>query len=78
MGIGTGLFLVAVGAILDFAINVSTKGVDLHTIGLILMIVGGCGIVLSLFFWNSWGGFGSRRVVDRESTVVRDRGPYDN
>src|SRR5205807_10176730 len=49
MGIGVGLFLLAVGAILTFAIHVSTgsSGVDLNTIGVILMIVGGLGIILS-------------------------------
>ncbi len=79
MGIGTGLFLVAVGAILRFAVNTTTKGVNLHTIGVILMIVGAAGILLSMFFWNSWGGFGSYRRRDREvyrdgdGTVVRDR-----
>jgi hypothetical protein len=66
MGFGTSIFLVAVGAILDFAIDVQTTGVDLHAIGVILMIVGGIGLFLSFLFWNSWGGFGS----SRRTTVV--------
>jgi hypothetical protein len=57
MGIATGLLLVAVGAILDFAVDVQTKGFNLHTIGLILMIIGALGAVISIFFWSSWGGF---------------------
>ena len=59
MGLGVGLFLVAVGAVLAFAIHVTTNGaVDIHTIGYILMAVGGVGILLSLVFWSSWMGPG--------------------
>ena len=58
MGVGVSLFFIAICAILDFAISVqSTNGVSLNTIGLILMIVGGIGLLFSLIFWNSWGGF---------------------
>ena len=53
MGLGVGIFLLAVGAVLAFAIHVTTNGVDLHTIGYILMGVGALGIVLSLIFWSS-------------------------
>jgi sulfite exporter TauE/SafE len=63
MGIGTSLFLIAVGAILDFAVSATTRGVNLHTVGLVLMIVGVFGALLSLMFWSSWGGFGGRREV---------------
>ena len=69
MGISTSIFFIAIGAILDFAVKVKTTGVDLHTVGVILMIVGAVGIFVSLLFWNSWGGFGSARhttVVDRD------------
>ena len=55
MGIGVSLFLIAVGAILDFAVNVHTRGFNLNTMGVILMIVGGLGLLLSLLFWGSWG-----------------------
>ena len=48
MGIGTSLFLIAVGAILKFAVEDSISGVDLTTVGLILMIVGILGLILSL------------------------------
>ena len=45
-----------------------TTGFDVNTIGVILMIIGLVGIVISLFFWSSWGGFHNRRtvVVDRQ------------
>lgn len=66
MGIGTSVILVAVGAILDFAIDVHTTGYNLHTIGLILMIVGILGLLLSLIFWNSWGGI-QRPVVSDDA-----------
>jgi hypothetical protein len=67
MGVGTGLVIFAVGAILRFAVSVTTNGFNLHTIGVILMIVGGIGFLLSLFFWNSWGGFGG---TQRRETAV--------
>ena len=69
MGIGVSLILVAVGAILTWAVTAEVSGVDLTTVGVILMIVGIVGALLSLSFWSSWGGFGG---YHRE-TVVRDR-----
>ena len=65
MGIGAGIFLLAVGAVLVFAIHVnpSNGAIDIHTIGWILMGAGALGIVLSMIFWSSWGGFSRRRDV---------------
>jgi hypothetical protein len=74
MGIGTSLFLLAVGAILRYAITVTVSGVNIHVVGDILMIVGVLGIVLSLIFWGSWGGFGGGRGVSRRTVVREDRG----
>jgi sulfite exporter TauE/SafE len=72
MGLGTSIFLIAVGAILDFAITVNSRGFNLHTIGVILMVVGVIGVLISLMFWNSWGGFGgSRRTVTEGPTGRR-------
>ena len=69
MGIAVSLILVAAGAILAWAVDVSTSSaVNLHAIGIILLVVGIVGVVLSIIFWSSWGGFGGRRettVVDR-------------
>ena len=69
MGLGAGILLIAAGAIMAFAINVDTSGtgVNLHTIGLILLVVGILGTILSMVFWSSWGGFGGGR---RQSTTV--------
>lgn len=71
MGIGTSIFLVAVGAILAFAVNTTVQGLDLVVVGWILMGVGALGILLSLAFWDSWGGFSSGRA--RTTIVERDR-----
>ncbi len=76
MGIGVGILLTAVGAVLAFAVNVDTSGsgVNLHTIGIILLIVGILGILLSMFFWSSWGGFGGGRTRRGGSTTVAPPG----
>jgi len=69
MGIGVSLVLVAAGAILIWAINATVSGVELHTIGWILLVVGAVGALLSMIFWSSWGGAGapgSRRTVVRD------------
>ena len=68
MGLGVSIFLIAVGAILTWAVNVSVSGLELTTIGVILMIVGALGLVLSMIFWSSWGGAGGTR----RTTYVED------
>jgi hypothetical protein len=55
--LGTSILLIAVGAILRFAVSVQTSGFNLHTIGLILIVIGVIGIILSMLFWSTWGGF---------------------
>jgi hypothetical protein len=65
MTIGAGLFLIAVGAILRFGVNVSTPGFSVHTIGDILMIVGALGVVLWLAVWVPWAR--GRRPAYREA-----------
>jgi hypothetical protein len=57
MGIGTSIFLIALGAILRFAVTATVSGVSIQTIGVILMIVGIVGLVLSLLFWSSLGSW---------------------
>ena len=59
MGIGVSIFLFAVGAILAFAVEMDVSGLDINTVGVILMLVGGIGIIMSMIFWSSWGGFGT-------------------
>jgi hypothetical protein len=72
LGFGTSIFLIALGAILAFAVNYEIAGLDIEVVGWILMIVGILGLVLSMVFWSSWGGPGywSRR----RETDVDDRG----
>lgn len=81
MGFGTSLFLIAVGAILDFAVDVpNSHGFNINRIGLIILIVGIIGLILSLIFWSSWGGFGGysrRRTVTRHHSGYGDGGPVN-
>ncbi len=70
MGIGVSIFLLAVGAIMTFALDAEVSGIDLDTVGVILMVVGIIGLLMSAMFWNSWGGFNR---TSSERTVVRDR-----
>ena len=71
MGIGVSLILIAVGAILTWAVNTEVSGIDIQIVGVILLIVGIAGILLSLVFWSSWGGFGRRETVVREESPPR-------
>ena len=64
MGIGVSLLLIAAGAILTWAVTATVSGVSIHTIGVILLVVGIVGAVMSMIFWSSWGGpgyWGGRR-----------------
>ena len=71
MGLGVGISLTAIGAILAFAVNTTVSGLNIHTVGWILLIVGIAGIVLSMIFWSSWGG----PAGVRRRTVVDDGAP---
>jgi len=71
LGVGTSILLIAVGSILRFAVSVTTTGFNLHTVGVILMIVGAVGLVISMFFWSSWGGFGGGGY-HRQRRMTRD------
>ena len=69
MGIGTSIFLIAVGAILKYAVTGHVSGVDLDTVGVILMVAGIVGLVLSLLWTTIWAD----RTRDR--TVVAEPAP---
>ena len=71
MQIGTSIFLIAVGAILRFAVTASTSGFSVHTAGVILMVVGGIGLLASLLLTSVWAG--RRETVAADRVVVRDR-----
>jgi hypothetical protein len=77
MGLGVSIFLIAIGAILTWAVTAEVSGLDITAVGVILLVVGVFGLLLSLFFWSSWGGpayFGERRA--RRTTYVEDGPPY--
>ena len=70
MGIGTSIFLIAVGAILRYAVTGNVEGVDLDVVGLILMIVGVVGLVLTFLWMTIWAD--RRRGVVADRAVVRE------
>jgi hypothetical protein len=73
MGIGISVFLLAVGAILAFAVDATVSGIDLDTIGVILMIVGAIGLVTSMAIFGR-GTVGRRAVVTDEYVDERPVG----
>ncbi len=72
MGLGVSIILIAVGAVMAWAVHVTTHGFNIHTVGYILLIVGAIGALLSLIFWSSWAGPG---YFGRRRSVVEERGP---
>ena len=72
MGLGVGIFLIAVGAILAFPVNATSGAVDVHTVGWILMGVGLVSVLLTLMFWQSWAG---PAYWNRRRTTYVDDGP---
>ena len=72
MGLPVSLILIAVGAVLAWAVNVDTNGFNLNTIGYILLVVGIIGARLSMVFWSSWAGPG---YWSRRRTTYVDDGP---
>ena len=74
MGIGTSLFLIAVGAILYFAVDADVSGLEISTVGVILMVIGVIGLLISLFFLGEWRR--RNRTVIEDRPVVRDREYY--
>lgn len=75
MGISLSIFLIAIGAILAWAVEAEVSGFDVQVAGIILLVVGAIGLIASLVFWSSWGGFGSREGgggAAAHTTVVKD------
>lgn len=84
MGIVFSMFLIAAGAVMRFAVTMQGHGFNVHTTGVVLMVVGAIGAVLSIAFWASWGGFGhfhrdaaQRTVVAGQGTPVRSSQPVE-
>jgi predicted membrane channel-forming protein YqfA (hemolysin III family) len=73
MSIGVSIFLLVVGAILTFAVNVTAEGFNINTVGIILMVAGVVGLLLSLLFWSSFSPYRRRPVAYPEERVVEER-----
>lgn len=73
MGLSLSLILAAAGAVLIWAVSATASGINIHTVGVVLLVVGIVGFVTSLFFWSSWGGFGRRTVESTGTTVVHEQ-----
>lgn len=71
MGLGVSLLLIAVGAILVWGVQADVAGISEDAIGVILIVIGALGLILSMMFWSSWGGVGGRR----RSTYVEEGPP---
>jgi hypothetical protein len=74
MGIGGSIFLLALGAILAFAVNAQISGLDINVVGWVLMAAGLVGLILTLWYWNSR----RRTVVSQTRPVVRGDGQVVN
>ena len=71
MTIGASIFLIALGAILKYAVDVTVSGIEIQTIGLILMIAGVVGLLIGLFLLTQEGRRGRTVVYDDRDPVVR-------
>jgi len=77
MGIVVSMLMIAVGAIMRFAVTMKGHGFNVHTTGVILIVIGIVGAILSIVYWASWGGLG-HNAVGRRTTVVSTQGPAVN
>lgn len=71
VSIGVSAFLIAVGAILKFALEATVEGINLGTAGVILMIVGAVGLAISMLFWSSFSPYRHKTIVE-EPAVIRE------
>jgi len=69
MGIAVSILLIAVGAVLTWGVTAEAEGLNVNNIGVILMIVGLLGLVISMIFWSSWGGVRRRATYVEGGTV---------
>jgi Domain of unknown function (DUF6458) len=71
MTIGTSIFLIAVGAVLKFAVTATVAGISIQTAGLILMLVGVLGLVIGLFMLASHRRSGTRETAYQDRPLYR-------
>ena len=72
MGIGGSIFLLALGAILAFAVNADISGLDINVVGYVLMLAGLIGLIITIWYWNSR----RRPAVVRQQPVVTNDPAY--
>jgi Domain of unknown function (DUF6458) len=72
MSVGVGIFLMVLGAIMAFAMQATTPGINVHTLGIILLVIGVVVVLYSLLFGSNLSAWGRRRIVVRR-TVVEER-----
>jgi len=74
VGISLSIFMIAVGAVLAWAVDAEVSGIDIQVAGIILVVVGTIGFIASLVFWSSWGGFGGERSGGgaAQTTVLKE------
>ena len=73
MGLGVSLLLIAVGAILTWAVTTTESGLDVNAVGVILIAVGVVGFVLSMMLWSTWWGPGYFRTYAAAGPTLRRR-----
>ena len=73
MTIGVGIFLMVLGAILAFAVQTDVPGINVNSLGIILLLIGLVAVLYSLLFWSSLTPWGRRRVAARRRMVVDDQ-----
>jgi hypothetical protein len=72
MGIGVSVFLLALGAILTWAVNATVSGLDINVIGVILMVAGALGLAMTMLIFGRRDSVGAGVVEDRVVTRERD------
>lgn len=75
MGVGISLFLFAAGAVMRFAVTADAVGWNVQIAGVVLMIVGTLGLLLSIFFWSTWGGVHRGQEARQSSAPVQTQDP---
>jgi membrane protein implicated in regulation of membrane protease activity len=73
MSIGLGIFMMVLGAILAFAVKANTPGININTLGVILLLIGLVELLYSLLFWSSLSPWGRRRTLARRRAVIEER-----
>ena len=73
MSIGVGIFLMVVGAILAFAVQTDVPGINVNSLGIILLLIGLVAVLYSLVFWSNLTPWGRRRIIARRRLVGGER-----